>query len=98
MVYYAFDLLHLDNTSLLEEPLIERKSRLEDLLKQKGDGLIRYSEHFEQAGGTMLSHACRMGLEGVISKQVTPLIAAGARFPGSNQNAPCARSSSSLAI
>ena len=69
MVYYAFDLLHLDNTSLLEEPLIERKSRLEDLLKQKDDGLIRYSEHFEQAGGTMLSHACRMGLEGVISKQ-----------------------------
>ena len=70
MTFYAFDLLHLDNTSLLEEPLIERKSQLEDLLKQKSNGLIRYSEHFEQAGETMLSHACRMGLEGVISKQI----------------------------
>jgi len=70
MIFYAFDLLHLDSTSLLEEPLIERKSRLEDLLKQTGNGLIRYSEHFEQAGETMLSHACRMGLEGVISKQI----------------------------
>jgi bifunctional non-homologous end joining protein LigD len=70
MNFYAFDLLHLDNTALLEEPLIERKSQLEDLLKQKSNGLIRYSEHFEQAGETMLSHACRMGLEGVISKQI----------------------------
>ena len=59
MSFYAFDLLHLDNTSLLGEPLIERKSQLERLLKQKSNGLIRYSEHFEQAGEIMLSHADR---------------------------------------
>lgn len=70
MTFYAFDLLHLGNATLLHEPLIERKSQLEELLKQKGNTLIRYSEHFEQAGETMLSHACRMGLEGVISKQI----------------------------
>ena len=32
--------------------------------------MIRYSEHFEESGETMLAHACRMGLEGVISKQI----------------------------
>ncbi len=70
MIFYVFDLLHLDNAALLEEPLIERKSQLEGLLNQKNNKVIRYSEHFEQAGETMLSHACRMGLEGVISKRI----------------------------
>jgi len=71
MVFYAFDLLHLDATSLLGEPLLERKAALEKLLrKQKSNSRVRFSEHFAQAGGTMLSHACRMGLEGVISKRI----------------------------
>ena len=67
--FYAFDLLHLNNTALLEEPLIERKSQLEELLT-KSTKVTRYSEHFEEPGETMLAHACRMGLEGVISKQI----------------------------
>ena len=70
MNFYAFDLLHLNDAALLEEPLIERKSQLEELLKQKSNEVIRYSEHFEEPGETMLAHACRMGLEGVISKQI----------------------------
>jgi bifunctional non-homologous end joining protein LigD len=70
MNFYAFDLLHLDNDALLEEPLLERKSQLEELLKQNSTTVTRYSEHFEEPGETMLAHACRMGLEGVISKQV----------------------------
>ena len=70
MVYYAFDLLHLDNTSLLEQPLSVRKSRLEELLhSQTVTAAVRYSEHFEQSGETMLAHACRLGLEGAISKR-----------------------------
>jgi bifunctional non-homologous end joining protein LigD len=70
MHFYAFDLLHLDDTALLDEPLIERKSQLEELLKQTSTTVTRYSEHFEEPGETMLAHACRMGLEGVVSKQV----------------------------
>src|SRR5436190_6507837 len=46
MTYYAFDLLHLYNASLLDEPLLERKSQLDELLKQKSNRVIRYSEHF----------------------------------------------------
>ena len=81
MVFYGFDLLHLNDRALLEQPLIERKSQLEELLKkQQGNSLLRYSEHFEQAGETMLAHACRMGLEGVISKRVDAPYRSGRSF------------------
>ena len=70
MVFYAFDLLYLDNVSWLDQPLKKRKSRLEELLSnQPTDAAIRFSEHFAQPGQLMLAHACRMGLEGVISKR-----------------------------
>ena len=68
MIYYVFDLLYLDGQDLRGEPLIERKERLGALIGE-GDGPLRYSEHFVEPGKTMLRHACRMGLEGVISKR-----------------------------
>ncbi|MGW9333335.1 DNA ligase D [Bosea sp. NPDC055594] len=71
LVFYAFDLLHLDGEDLRVEPLLARKERLEELLQAaKPDAALRFSEHFVEPGQTMLRHACRMGLEGVISKRV----------------------------
>lgn len=70
LVFFAFDLLHLDGEDLQGEPLLARKERLEELLKAaEPDSSLRYSEHFIEPGQTMLRHACRMGLEGVISKR-----------------------------
>lgn len=70
LVFFAFDLLHLDGDDLMEEPLIARKKHLEALLKDAGENeLLRFSEHFVEPGETMLRHACRMGLEGVVSKR-----------------------------
>ena len=71
LVYFAFDLLHLDGEDLRSEPLLARKERLEHLLQHgaPAESLVRYSEHFVEPGQTMLNHACRMGLEGVISKR-----------------------------
>lgn len=70
LVFFAFDLLHLDGEDLQSEPLLARKERLEELLKAAGaDSPLRYSEHFIEPGQTMLRHACRMGLEGVVSKR-----------------------------
>ena len=70
LVFYAFDLLHLDGENLQAEPLLARKERLEELLRAAGaDSPLRYSEHFIEPGQTMLRHACRMGLEGVVSKR-----------------------------
>jgi bifunctional non-homologous end joining protein LigD len=69
-VYYVFDLLHLDGHDLTGEPLIARKAALERLLKRNGSsGPIRYTPHFDEAGPTILKHACEMGLEGIISKR-----------------------------
>ena len=68
-VYYVFDLLHLDGADLRGKPLVARKAALERLLKGTDrDGIVRYSEHFEESGTKMLEHACKLNLEGVISK------------------------------
>lgn len=72
LVYFAFDLLFADGEDLRRLPLRERKSRLQSLLAADSvDGkLIRYLEHFETAGDAVLKSACRMALEGIISKRL----------------------------
>ncbi|MBP2550562.1 bifunctional non-homologous end joining protein LigD [Neorhizobium galegae] len=75
-VYYAFDLLHLDGMDLRNSALVERKALLEKLLPS-GDDALRYSEHFNENGDLVLDHACRLSLEGVISKQRASRYASG---------------------
>ena len=67
-VYYAFDLLHLDGHELRQAGLKDRKAKLQALLKD-ADPRLRYSAHFDEAGGLVLDHACRLSLEGVVSKR-----------------------------
>ena len=70
MIYYAFDVMRLDGEDLREEPLVERKERLRELLGEESENAaVRYSDHFTEPGKVMLQHACRMGLEGVVSKR-----------------------------
>ena len=66
-VYYAFDLLHLDGFDLRGAALTARKEALESVLGQ-ADGVLRLSGHFEEEGEIILRHACRLSLEGVVSK------------------------------
>lgn len=66
-VFYAFDLIYLDGYDLRAVPLIERKAALERLLSGAQE-ILRYSGHFEEEGELVLRHACRLSLEGVISK------------------------------
>ncbi|MDE1149864.1 MAG: DNA ligase D [Azospirillaceae bacterium] len=67
--FYAFDLLHLDGRDLTGLGLEERKGALRDLMAEEGDGgILHYSEHFDEAGGLVLRHACRLSLEGIVSK------------------------------
>jgi bifunctional non-homologous end joining protein LigD len=70
LIYYVFDLLHLDGQDLMPAPLLERKRALVALLeKLPANGVVRLSEHFEVDGPTMLKHAEKMHLEGIISKR-----------------------------
>ena len=66
--FYAFDLLHLDGQDLTGATLVERKAVLARLLNKAAPEL-RYSEHFEENGEMVLRHACRLSLEGVVSKR-----------------------------
>jgi bifunctional non-homologous end joining protein LigD len=68
--YYLFDLLHLDGMDLRGVPLLARKEALAALLAGH-EGILTYSEHFTGRGGTIFEHACRLGLEGIVSKLET---------------------------
>ncbi len=65
--FYAFDLLYLDGYDLCRVPLVERKALLARLLGQEG-GILRFSSHFDEGGALVLRHACRLSLEGIVSK------------------------------
>jgi len=68
--YYVFDLLVLNREDLSSLPLVERKARLEPLIKSKDfDNHIIYSEHFTE-NPDFLPHLCRMDMEGIISKRL----------------------------
>jgi bifunctional non-homologous end joining protein LigD len=71
LVYFVFDLLFLTGHDLRGLPLTERKKLLEQLLNERlpHASRIQYVEHYESSGKEMLEAACRMGLEGVISKR-----------------------------
>jgi bifunctional non-homologous end joining protein LigD len=70
MRYYAFDLLYLEGYDLTQAPLTERKALLQTVLSATASGSpIRYNEHLDTDGPTMLEHSCRLGLEGIISKR-----------------------------
>jgi bifunctional non-homologous end joining protein LigD len=70
LVYYVFDILHLDGYDLTALPLVDRKAKLQRLLAPFGDkGAVRYSDHVVGQGERVLQHACRMALEGVIAKR-----------------------------
>ena len=69
LVYFVFDLLRLNGQSLETLPLEERKARLKKLVGAKKTGRIRFSEHIDGNGEAFFEHACRAGLEGIVSKR-----------------------------
>lgn len=71
LVFFAFDLLFLGRTDLRALPLTERKARLQQLIKAKRPGHpIRYVDHFETGAEAVLKAACRLSLEGIVSKRL----------------------------
>ena len=67
---YAFDLLELDGVDLRPFPLERRKDQLRILLLGYTGG-IQFSEHLEGDGATVFALACRLGCEGIVSKDRT---------------------------
>jgi hypothetical protein len=67
-ILYAFDPIELSGEDLRREPLDVRKATLQSLLIKTGAG-IRLNEHIEGDGESVFRHACKMGLEGIVSKR-----------------------------
>jgi ATP-dependent DNA ligase len=61
--------LLLDGEDIRRSLLKERRERLGRLLRKAKPG-IRLSEHIEADGATVFAHACKLGLEGIVSKRV----------------------------
>jgi bifunctional non-homologous end joining protein LigD len=67
---YAFDLLELNGKDLRPLPLGERKDRLQRLLLSRKLAGIAFNEHIYSDGATVFRHACKLGLEGIVSKRL----------------------------
>jgi bifunctional non-homologous end joining protein LigD len=70
LVFFAFDLLFEGREDLRRLPLGERKARLEKLLEASPGEHIRFVSHLQSQGDTVLESACKMGLEGIVSKRL----------------------------
>ena len=77
LVYYAFDLLHLDGRDTAGLPLIERKALLEPLIADIPG--LQFNGHETGDGELIRKHACELGFEGVVSKTIDAPYAPGNR-------------------
>ena len=69
LVYFVFDQLFMDRRDLRTLPLADRKAKLQTHV-QTAPANIRYVDHFITAGDAVLLSACRMDLEGIVSKRL----------------------------
>jgi bifunctional non-homologous end joining protein LigD len=67
---YAFDLLELNGADLQPEPIEVPKATLASILRKSRPG-VRLNGHVEHPeGAVVFQHACKMGLEGIVSKRL----------------------------
>jgi len=66
---YAFDLIELDSTDMRPMPLGERKAKLVRLIDRRLTGIV-LNEHTHEDGATVIRHACKLGLEGIVSTRI----------------------------
>lgn len=95
IIIVAFDLLYLNGYDLRKLPLTERKEHLKRLLTKTD---IQYSESFENDGQEMYAHACKVGLEGVVSKVAHSSSAPAGATTGSRRPARSAKHCRSRAL
>jgi DNA ligase D-like protein (predicted ligase) len=78
LVFFLFDLLHVDGETITARPLRERKERLQALLSTAGAPL-HYSDHQIGRGQAFYDHASALKVEGVVSKRIDAPYAPGNR-------------------
>jgi DNA ligase D-like protein (predicted ligase) len=76
--YFAFDLMALDGALIACLPLLQRKAKLAEVFK-KPPPRAAYSDHNDNPGEAVREAACKLGLEGVVSKQIDSQYSPGNR-------------------
>lgn len=75
LICFVFDLLYAEGEDLRKLPLEQRKRQLRKLLiaarGKREEGLIRYVDHFKTGGDAILQSACKLSLEGIVSKKLS---------------------------
>ena len=69
LVYYVFDILHLDGRDVTAVPLETRKEILKLAISKDSHNSIRYSDYLKGTGEEIIDQACHLHLEGIISKR-----------------------------
>jgi bifunctional non-homologous end joining protein LigD len=82
VVYVLFDLLYADGVSLMAEPYLERRRRLEALgLERPAAGPWTLSPRFDGPGADILRASQDQGLEGILAKRRDSPYLPGKRSP-----------------
>jgi bifunctional non-homologous end joining protein LigD len=68
-VIYLFDLLYCNRKDLRNLPLIERKQQLKKLISALKNDRVKYADHVRGNGSAVVFAACKMALEGIVSKR-----------------------------
>jgi bifunctional non-homologous end joining protein LigD len=68
-VFYAFDLLWLNDEDVRNHPLIDRKERLRELIDRNKPERIIYAQHVEREGKLLFEEVCNNDLEGIVAKR-----------------------------
>lgn len=93
LVFFAFDLLFVNDEATASLPLVDRKERLQRLLTGT-DPRLQYSDHKQGRGPEFHAQACRLRLEGIVSKRPTLHTRQVTAACGSRRSASIARNSS----
>lgn len=76
IVYYAFDLLYVDGSNLMNQPLIDRKRALRKVLSKR-ISRVRYTDHVLRDGEVFFTELEKRGLEGMVAKRIDSLYSGG---------------------
>jgi bifunctional non-homologous end joining protein LigD len=79
---YAFGLIEVNGDDLRRDPLQVRKATLANILA-RADRRIWFNDHIQDDGPTVFAHACKHGLEGIVSKRKDSPYRSGDRPTGS---------------
>jgi bifunctional non-homologous end joining protein LigD len=71
LIFYAFDLLHINGEDLRDQSLLERRSKLKGLISLDDTNPLQFSEEFTGDSAAFFRACAEHGLEGIVSKRTT---------------------------